>query len=41
MPEKADGELELSVWAYDNVYVTVFVLVDVDVNVVSGPANVY
>lgn len=34
------GKAELPVLAYDRVYVTVFVLVDVDVSVTSGPANV-
>lgn len=41
MPGKAERESVLPGLAYDRVYVTVLVLVDVDVVVTSGPTNVY
>ena len=41
MPGKAERVPVLPGVAYDKVYVTVFVLVDVDVSVVSGPAKEY
>jgi hypothetical protein len=41
MPENAERESVLPGLAYDRVYVTVLVLVDVDVVVNSGPTKVY
>ena len=41
MPEKAERDSVLPGVAYDKVYVTKFVLVDVDVVVNSGPTKVY
>jgi hypothetical protein len=41
MPRKAERESVLLGLAYDRVYVTVLVLVDVDVVVASGPTKVY
>lgn len=39
MPGNAERVSVPAVLAYDKVYVTVFVLVEVDVSVVSGPAK--
>ena len=41
MPGKAERESVLPGLAYERVYVTVLVLVDVDVVVTSGPTKVY